>query len=97
MMMVNLQPQNSSTVQNKWTEIIEDLWKYLPYLQDEEQLYDENCLKYDCIKLQFGDGDGEENESDDEPWPQDDNDPPVEEEISDGHVPTPRPTYRIKS
>ena len=35
-------------------------------------------------------------ESDDEPWPHDDDDPPVEEDMS-GHVPTPSPTYRIKS
>jgi len=94
MMIVNSRPQNSSTTQTKWSEVIEDLWNYLPHLQDEEQLYDEDCLKFDCVKLQFGDGDGEE--SDDKPWPHDDGDPPVEEDMS-GHVPTPSPTYRIKS
>ena len=86
-MIVNSRPQNSSTTQTKWSEVIEDLWNYLPHLQDEEQLYDEDCLKFDCVKLQFGDGDGEE--SDDKPWPHDDGDPPVEEETSDSHVPTP--------
>ena len=86
MMLVNLQPQNLSTAQIKWTEIIEDLWKYLPHFQNEDQLYDENCLKFDCIKLQFGDS--EESESDDEPWPHDD-DPTVEGESSDSQVPTP--------
>ena len=65
-MMTDSQPQESSTAPTKWSEIIEDLWKYLPHFQDEEQLYDEDCLKFDCVKLQFGDG--EESDSDDTPW-----------------------------
>ncbi|XP_065913406.1 uncharacterized protein [Dysidea avara] len=85
MMMVNLRSQNPSTETVQWTEIIEDLWKYLPHFQDEEQLYDENCLKFDCIKLQFGDG--EESESGDEPWPHD-NSPYVDEEANDSHIPS---------
>ena len=93
MMMVNSQ-QNSSNAPTKWSEIIEDLWKYLPRFQDEEQLYDENCLKFECITLQFGDG--EESESDNEPWPHDD-DPTVEEESSDSHVPTPSTTNKNES
>jgi len=94
MMIVNSRPQNSSTVQIKWSEIIENLCKYLPHLQDEEELYDDNCLKFDCVKLQFGDGG--ESESDDEPWPHDD-DPPVEEETSDSHVPTPTTVSKTES
>ena len=59
---------NSATASvNEWTEIIEDLCKYLPHFQDEEQLYDDNLLKFDCVKLQFGDG--EDSESDSERWP----------------------------
>jgi len=82
--MADSQTQDSSTATNKWSEIIEDLWKYLPHFQDEEQLYDENCLKFDCIKLQFGDG--EESESDDIPWVQ--CDLPSIEESTDGHLAT---------
>jgi len=95
MMIVNSRPQNSSTTQTKWSEIIEDLWNYLPHLQDEEQLYDEDCLKFDCVRLQFGDGG--ESESDDEPWPHDDDDPPVEEETNDSHVPTPSTNNKNES
>ena len=62
----NLQTQSATTAVNKWTEIIEDLWKYLPHFQDEEELYDDNCLKFDCVNLQFGDG--EESDSDSETW-----------------------------
>ena len=68
--MTHSQAQNSSTVEEKWTEIIEDLWKQLPHFQDvEEELYDENCLKLDCVNLQFGDG--EESDSDNETWLED--------------------------
>lgn len=59
------QAQNS-IVEDKWTEIIEDLWKHLPHFQDDEELYDDNCLKFDCVALQFGDG--EESDSDSETW-----------------------------
>ena len=55
-----------STGEDKWTEIIEDLWKHLPHFQDEEELYDDDCLKFDCVTLQFGDG--EESDSDSETW-----------------------------
>lgn len=63
--MTHSQAQNSAE-ENKWTEIIEDLWKKLPHFQDEEDLYDNNCLKFDCVALQFGDG--EESDSDSETW-----------------------------
>ena len=56
----------SSIVVEKWTEIIEDLWKHLPHFQDDEELYDDHCLKFDCVALQFGDG--EESDSDSETW-----------------------------
>ena len=62
--MTHSQAQNST--EDKWTEIIEDLWKHLPHFQDEEELYDDNCLKFDCVTLQFGDG--EESDSDSETW-----------------------------
>ena len=65
--MTHLQPQKLSTVPDQWTEIIEDLWKHLPYFQDEKYLYDDNCLKFDCVKLQYGDQEESENES--ETWP----------------------------
>ena len=57
------QSQSSTTTPDQWTEIIEDLWDLLPHFQ---QWYDEDCLKFDCVKLQFGDG--EEISSDDEMW-----------------------------
>ena len=64
--MTHSQGQNS-TAEEKWTEIIEDLWrKHLPHFQDEEELYDDNCLKFNCVALQFGDG--EESDSDSETW-----------------------------
>ena len=53
-------------VEDKWTEIIEDLWKHLPHFQDVEELYDDHCLKFDCVTLQFGHG--EESDSDSETW-----------------------------
>jgi len=81
-MMPDSQPQDSSIATSKWSEIIEDLWEYLPHFQDEEQLYDEGCLKFDCVKLQFGDG--EESESDDIPWVQ--CDLPSMKESTDGHL-----------
>ena len=64
--LARLQMQSSTSAVGKWTEIIEDLWKYLPHFQDEEQLYDDNCLKFDCVHLQFGDG--EESENDSQTW-----------------------------
>ena len=64
--MAHLQTQAAKTAVNKWTEIIGDLWKYLPHFQDEKQLYDDNFLKFDCVKLKFGDG--EASESDSETW-----------------------------
>jgi len=66
--MIHSQPQKSSVVPDKWTEIIEDLWKHLPHFQYEEYPYDDNCLKFDCFKLQFI-NDQEEGDSDSEPWP----------------------------
>ena len=63
--MTHSQAQNSEA-EKKWTEIIEDLWKHLPHFQDEEELYDDHCLKFDCVALQFGDG--EESDSDSETW-----------------------------
>ena len=56
----------SSIVVEKWTEIIEDLWKHLSHFQDDEELYDDHCLKFDCVALQFGDG--EDSDSDSETW-----------------------------
>ena len=50
---------------NKWTEIIEDLWQFLPL---EKYWYNDHCLKFDCVRLQFGDQ--EENDNDSETWPQ---------------------------
>lgn len=64
--MTHSQTQSSTVVEDKWTEIIEDLWKHLPHFQDVEDLYDDNCLKLNCVTLQFGDG--EESESDSETW-----------------------------
>lgn len=55
------------TVEDKWTEIIEDLWKHLPHFQDEKMLYNDECLKFNCVTLQFGDR--EESDSDSETWP----------------------------
>ena len=53
--MAQSQSQNSS---EKWSEIIEDLWKHLSHFKDTENLslYDENCLKFNCITLQYVDG-----------------------------------------
>lgn len=50
---------------NKWTEVIEDLWESLPL---EKYWYDDHCLKFDCVRLQFGDQ--EESDNDSETWPQ---------------------------
>ena len=63
--MAHSQAQNP-TVGDKWTEMIEDLWKHLPHFQDEEEFYDDHCLKFNCVALQFGDG--EESDSDSETW-----------------------------
>ena len=61
------QVKNPSAGENKWTEIIEDLWKvHLPHFQDEVKVYDDHCLKFDCVTLQYGDD--EESESDSETW-----------------------------
>ena len=49
----------------KWTEVIEDLWKFLPL---EKYWYNDHCLKFDCVRLQFGDQ--EESDDDSETWPQ---------------------------
>lgn len=53
--MAQLQSKNPP---NKWSEVIEDLWEHLSHFKDKEKLlpYDENCLKLDCITLQFVDG-----------------------------------------
>jgi len=64
--MTDSQAQSSAAVEDKWTEIIEDLWKHLPHFQDVEDLYDDNCLKFNCVTLQFGDE--EESDSDSETW-----------------------------
>ena len=65
--MTRSQAQNTPKEEEKWTEIIEDLWKvHLPHFQDEVKVYDDNCLKLDCVTLQYGDD--EESESDSEPW-----------------------------
>ena len=55
--------QSPTTMPLKWTEIIEKLWDNLPHFQ---QWYDEDCLKFDCVKLQFDDG--KVNNSDSEIW-----------------------------
>lgn len=61
------QIKDPSAGERKWTEIIEDLWKvHLPHFQDEVKLYDDNCLKFDCVNLQYGDD--EESDSDSETW-----------------------------
>ena len=64
--MTHLQPQKLSVVTDQWTEIIDDLWMHLPYF-DDENLYDDKCLKFDCVKLQYGDQ--EESDNDSETWP----------------------------
>ena len=53
--MVQSQSQSSP---DKWNEIIEDLWKHLSHFKDKEKLllYDDSCLKLDCITLQYVDG-----------------------------------------
>ena len=57
--------KDPSAGENKWTEFIEDLWKvHLPHFQDEVKVYDDNCLKFDCVYY----GDDEESESDSETW-----------------------------
>ena len=59
------QVKDPSAGENKWTEIIEDLWKvHLPHFQDEVKVFDDNCLKFDCVTY----GDGEESDSDSETW-----------------------------
>ena len=63
--MTHSQAQNTA-VKDNWTEIIEDLWEHLPHFQDKEELYDDHCLKFDCVTLQFGDG--EESDTDSETW-----------------------------
>ena len=80
--MIDSQPQSISMTLPKWSEIIEDLWKYLPHFQEEEQLYDDNCLKLDCITLQFGDG----KESKDYYIPWIECDVPSIEESTDTHT-----------
>jgi len=55
--------QSTATTLSQWTEIIENLWDRLPHFQ---QWYDEDCLKFNCVKLQFGDD--EESDNDDEIW-----------------------------
>lgn len=61
--MTHSQPQKLPVVTDQWTEII-DLWMHLPYFHN---LYDEKCLKFDCVKLQYGDQ--EESHNDSETWP----------------------------
>ena len=48
----------SQSSPDKWNEIIEDLWEHLSHFKDKERslLYDESCLKLDCITLQYVDG-----------------------------------------
>jgi len=38
-MIADSQPQDSSNVSNKWSEIIEDLWEKLPHFQEIKQSY----------------------------------------------------------
>lgn len=61
--------QKPSMVTDKWNEIIEDLWEHL-HFQDEKYVYDDSCLKLDCVTLQYVDE--EESYSDSEPWPHQD-------------------------
>ena len=63
--MIHSQPHKSLVTGSKWTEIIEDLWQFLPL---EKHWYDDHCLKLDCVRLQFGDQ--EESDDDSETWPQ---------------------------
>ena len=56
------QSQSTTTTLPQWTEIVEDLWDLLPHFQ---QWYDEDCLKFDCVKLQFADGEESDNDDDD--------------------------------
>lgn len=63
--MIHSQPHKSLVTGSKWTEIIEDLWQFLPL---EQHWYDDQCLKFDCVRLQFGDQ--EESDNDSETWPQ---------------------------
>ena len=53
--MAQSQSQGSSV---KWNEIIEDLWEHLSHFKDKENLllYDDGCLKLDCITSQYVDG-----------------------------------------
>ena len=65
--MVHSQPQSSP---NKWSELIEALWKHLSHFKRKEKplLYDETCLKLDCETLQYVDGQ-ESIASDSITWP----------------------------
>jgi len=85
--MTHSQLQKSFVVPDKWTEIIEDLWKHLPHFQDKEYSYDDNSLKFDCGKPQFIDQ--EEGDSDNVPWPHH-NTPDTEDtkvaEIAEGKI-----------
>ena len=78
--MTHSQAQNTPKGEDKWTEIIEDLWKvHLPHFQDEVKVYDDDCLKLDCVTLQYGDD--EESESDGETWLDQDIEDSTEETI----------------
>lgn len=68
--MIRSQPQKPSIVIDNWNEIIGNLWEHLPHFRDEVYVYDDSCLKLDCIKLQYIDQ--EESGSDSEPWPHQD-------------------------
>lgn len=54
----HLQVQNS-TPEDKWIEIIEDLWTHLPHFQEEKRSYDDSSLIL---------SDGEESDSESETW-----------------------------
>ena len=52
------QQSKSQSTTTKWNEIIQDLWEHLSHFKDKENLllYDDGCLKLDCITLQYVDG-----------------------------------------
>ena len=52
------QVQNS-TAEDKWIEIIEDLWTHLPHFQEEKRSYDDSSLNI---------SDEEESDSESETW-----------------------------
>ena len=53
--------QSQSHPAQEWSENIKDLWKI--HLSHFQKNYDDNCLKLDCVTLQYVDGNDNETES----------------------------------